>query len=173
MCPFMTPRADMTQDSPLCLTHAISRTMIGLCHRCRPRWPFCRTTSGVRLCWELEEPTGPKGLDGCRPADACRVALRNVRYWSHWSLPTNRRTPRALCTEGLDPRDLKTALLCISFLRKGEVLAYAGRIHNLNDLKDGCRPRVGNQPRNSEMVATGAIGAIGALLNKAQQPRTR
>ena len=37
---------------------------------------------------------------------------------------------------GLDPRDLKTALFCISFLRKGEVLAYVVRIHNLKDLKD-------------------------------------
>ena len=24
-------------------------------------WLFCRTSSGVRLCWELEEPTGPQG----------------------------------------------------------------------------------------------------------------
>jgi hypothetical protein len=24
-------------------------------------WPFYRTISGVRLCWELEEPDGPKG----------------------------------------------------------------------------------------------------------------
>ena len=23
-------------------------------------WPFYRTSSGVRLCWELEEPKGPK-----------------------------------------------------------------------------------------------------------------
>ena len=23
-------------------------------------WPFYRTISGVRLCWELEEPEGPK-----------------------------------------------------------------------------------------------------------------
>ena len=23
-------------------------------------WPFYRTGSGVRLCWELEEPKGPK-----------------------------------------------------------------------------------------------------------------
>ena len=23
-------------------------------------WPFYRTISGVRLCWELEEPKGPK-----------------------------------------------------------------------------------------------------------------
>jgi hypothetical protein len=41
-----------------------------------------------------------------------------------------------LCTEGLDPRDLKTALFCISFLRKGEVLAYVGSIQTLKDLKD-------------------------------------
>ena len=26
-------------------------------------WPFYITSSGVRLRWELEEPTGPKG--GC------------------------------------------------------------------------------------------------------------
>jgi len=25
-------------------------------------WPFYRTISGVRLCWELEEPKGPNGL---------------------------------------------------------------------------------------------------------------
>ena len=26
-------------------------------------WLFCRTSSGVRLCWELEEPKGPQGLN--------------------------------------------------------------------------------------------------------------
>ena len=41
---------------------------------------------------------------------------------------------------GLDPIDLKTALCCISFLRKGEVLAYVGRIHNRKDLKEGRGP---------------------------------
>ena len=25
-------------------------------------WPFYRTISGVRLCWELGKPKGPKGL---------------------------------------------------------------------------------------------------------------
>ena len=25
-------------------------------------WPFYRTISGVRLCWELEKPQGPKGV---------------------------------------------------------------------------------------------------------------
>ena len=29
-------------------------------------WPFYRTSSGVRLCWELEEPKGPKGF-GAQP----------------------------------------------------------------------------------------------------------
>ena len=24
-------------------------------------WSFYRTSSGVRLCWELEKPKGPKG----------------------------------------------------------------------------------------------------------------
>ena len=28
-------------------------------------WPFYRTSSGVRLCWELEEPKGPKGRYIC------------------------------------------------------------------------------------------------------------
>ena len=45
-----------------------------------------------------------------------------------------------VCIGGLDPRDLKTALLFGSFLRKGEVLAYVGRIHNLKDLKGGIQP---------------------------------
>ena len=27
-------------------------------------WLFYRTISGVRLCWELEEPNGPKGHPG-------------------------------------------------------------------------------------------------------------
>jgi len=31
-------------------------------HGWRP-WHFCRTSSSVRLCWELEEPKGPKGMN--------------------------------------------------------------------------------------------------------------
>ena len=34
-------------------------------------WSFDRAISGVRLCWELEEPEGPKAL-----ANPCRLALR-------------------------------------------------------------------------------------------------
>ena len=30
--------------------------------------PFCRISSSVRLCWELEEPKGPKGSSTASPA---------------------------------------------------------------------------------------------------------
>ena len=30
-------------------------------------WPFYRTISGVRQCWELEQPKGPKGGETGRP----------------------------------------------------------------------------------------------------------
>ena len=46
------------------------------------------------------------------------------------------RAARAFDYGGLDPRDLKTALFCMSSLRKGEVLAYVGRIENLDDLRN-------------------------------------
>ena len=35
-------------------------------------WPFYRTSSGVRLCWELEEPKGPKGSTETELGDAFR-----------------------------------------------------------------------------------------------------
>ena len=31
----------------------------------RQAWLFCRASSGVCLCWELEEPKGPKGSSNC------------------------------------------------------------------------------------------------------------
>ena len=38
--------------------------------RCRtslaPPWSFYRTMSSVRLCWEFEEPKGPKGRRGSK-----------------------------------------------------------------------------------------------------------
>ena len=34
-------------------------------------WPFYRTISGVRLCWELEEPEGPKGSVLARVGCVC------------------------------------------------------------------------------------------------------
>jgi len=32
-------------------------------------WPFYRTISGVRLCWEIEERKGPKGQIDGQPID--------------------------------------------------------------------------------------------------------
>ena len=37
------------------------RARSGLAVIRKEAWPFYRTISGVRLCWELEEPEGPKG----------------------------------------------------------------------------------------------------------------
>ena len=40
-------------------------------------WLFCRTTSVVRLCWELEERKGPKGSElGFRARPALPFRLR-------------------------------------------------------------------------------------------------
>ena len=43
-------------------------------------WLSCRTSSGVRLCWELEEPKGPKeqeGRGGYRHGNGNRI------QWGH------------------------------------------------------------------------------------------
>ena len=45
----------------------------------------------------------------------------------------------------------KRGLCCGSRLRKGEVLAYVGRIHNLKDLKDNDRQR--SMPGSNEALA--------------------
>ena len=37
-------------------------------------WPFYRTISGVRLCWELEEPKGPEASRGWRGAGSMALS---------------------------------------------------------------------------------------------------
>ena len=44
-----------------------------------------------------------------------------------------------MCDHEVRGKSMKTALFCISFLRKGGALAFVGRIHNLKDLKDQWR----------------------------------
>jgi len=44
-------------------------------------WPFYRTIAGVRLCWELEEPKGPKGCDGLR-VEALVGEEHAIERWS-------------------------------------------------------------------------------------------
>ena len=39
-------------------------------------WPFCRRSSGVRLCWEPEGPKGPKGPKG--PTGPIQGSLRGT-----------------------------------------------------------------------------------------------
>ena len=67
--------------------------------RSRPRkeaWPFYRTISGVRLCWELEEPKGSRALDdqevGGGEGDADEEgggALRDARREVHVRQPVH------------------------------------------------------------------------------------
>jgi len=59
-------------------------------------WTFYRTISGVRLCWELEEPKGPKGHMIKKTHESGRsVFLKmrpvqvNVLYWVN--TPAKRR----------------------------------------------------------------------------------
>ena len=69
-------------------------------------------------------------------------------------------SPRALCSGGLDPRNLKTALFCISFLRKGVVLAYLRRIHNLKNLK---RWAEGHWESSTKVTRGRCVAELGAL----------
>ena len=87
-----------------------------------PLFPIRERWSRLNFTWvsRTQEPARTHTGSCCRP-------VPRILRWP--------QAPRALCTGGLDPRDLKTALFCISFLRKGEVLAYVGRIHNLKDLQ--------------------------------------
>jgi hypothetical protein len=70
------------------------------------------TSSGVRLCWELEELKGPKGPTG-------------------WML--SRFLPRSSVQEGLMWSERKHGLLT----EPVPVSAYVGSSEKLKDLKDG------------------------------------
>ena len=61
------------------------RVAVGVRHDCagldvirNEAWPSYRTSSGVRLCWELEESNGPKGLVVV-PLEAEKGTILNVR----------------------------------------------------------------------------------------------
>ena len=52
-------------------------------------WPFYRTISGVRLCWELEEPKGPKGVlsvPTCRSSPLTQTAPEMWVPTDSWGL---------------------------------------------------------------------------------------
>ena len=46
-------------------------------------WPFYRTVSGVRLCWELEEPEGPKSYTPDRHSDP--LSFLTGPSGNHWA----------------------------------------------------------------------------------------
>jgi hypothetical protein len=50
------------------MVSAILRTG-GLDLNLKEAWPLYRSLLGVRLCWELEEPTGPEIIEGIISTD--------------------------------------------------------------------------------------------------------
>jgi len=48
-------------------------------------WPFYRTISGVRLCWELEEPKGPNGP--CTPSTEASLLTKRERGTGALEIP--------------------------------------------------------------------------------------
>ena len=88
-------------------------------------WSFYRTISGVRLCWELEEPKGPKGF-------LCTGGLDVIRKeaWPFYRTISGVRLYWEL-EEPKGPIGFPQ-----SFLRKGVSLGYVERNYNLKDLKE-------------------------------------
>ena len=119
-------------------------------------WSFYRTISGVHLCWELEEPKGPKGQTTRWTTDLspkvnfpyvmnfkalCGTSLVTLppELWGDATFVVHRRASHQHCTAG-SSRSFTAirkdaGLCCGSRLRKGEVFAYVGRNQNLKDLK--------------------------------------
>jgi len=69
-------------------------------------WPFCRTSSGVRLCWELEEPKGPTG-PGPPDRDAHHLLLLAEQERVFVELMTSDRKLEA-CRDGSKGRNYGT-----------------------------------------------------------------
>ena len=128
------------EDTPLAGSAAILCTA-GLDVIRKEAWPFYRTSSGVRLCWELEEPKGPKVRTGYHgpSADLGSVCVTEHGSDVAYLHPPQQSHPLSLLHEPLHwraKRDPKAKMLSLqSFLRKGVSLGYVGRNYNLKDLK--------------------------------------
>ena len=77
-------------------------------------WSFYRTISGVRLCWELEEPEGPKGPH--REPSALNCWILEILY--------------------CDLKGRRALLRVPSTVGRSVCLLYVGLHQNLEDLKD-------------------------------------
>jgi len=72
--------------SSLTLACASSSTIGGLDVIRKEAWRFCRTSSSIRLCWELEEPKGPQGPHGA--VQPVNQHAERVRYCKYQTLPS-------------------------------------------------------------------------------------
>ena len=68
-----------------CASPRIDRWSHQRCVSRKDAWPFYGTIAGVRLCWELEEPEGPKGSQekkkGTRPSCMGRSGNSSAAYF--------------------------------------------------------------------------------------------
>ena len=88
--PHLHSRAPTASITPLAGSAAIL-CIGGLDVIRKEAWPVYRTSSGVRLCWELEEPKGPKGLTALASM-LVRLGIRNfedVRCFVPGSIESN------------------------------------------------------------------------------------
>ena len=85
-------------------------------------WPSYRTRSGVRLCWELEEPKGPKRIWSQPHNSGSEALLQVMSTWDlspdspsrpghgGWFLPRKAVTPRSLPSQAVNFLPSTTAL---------------------------------------------------------------
>ena len=81
-------------------------------------WLFCRTSSGVRLCWELEEPEEPKGKRREKALPLCDVGQGRGRL-----VTRNARQRLMRVTRG--PKE--HSVLCVAFPHVVPVLTKSTR----------------------------------------------
>ena len=56
-------------------------------HCSNSAWLFCKTSSGARLCWELEEPKGPAAISYQPSGAAPKTPFRSMALRMHRRLP--------------------------------------------------------------------------------------
>ena len=146
-------------------------------------WPFYRTSSGVCLCWELEEPKGPKGLctvctSGDRGANAPVSGKGNNQPGAsgRWSLghfcaahvPRNEPavissdSHRSMVVRGLSYASTARLLCrseCQAYCAGGGVSRFVPR-DILKDSFTYCLIRAGRSPRSAQLTPWGGTESL-------------
>ena len=101
-------------------------------------WPFYRTISGVRLCWELEEPKGPKGPKHQSTSKVADPRAREGKRWyafghlartgppgggpwilPHWWEGLGTRYPKGATDRATSPRPQRASVVTLVKINRG------------------------------------------------------